>query len=390
RIGRSAGGLYAVSTAGSIAGTIGTAFWLIPLMSIETLVIAIGFVLFATAGLAFALRERETDASERVGPPMARRELALRWATVGMIGFGLLAGSTALTSAGTAQPVGAAVGEKVIYRKDTQYHRLLVTEAGDVRNLRFDRSRQSSMSLRDPYSSDIRYPDYLHLAMAAKPDAKRVLVVGLGGGTLIKRMWRDYPGVQVDAVEIDPDVVDVAKRYFALPDDPRVRITVQDGRRFIQTTRETYDVIVMDAYYDDALPFHLATTEFFREAKGRLNRDGVLIYNVVSAAEGEKGKLFRSMHRTASGVFGRIWVFPIGLAEDGDLDRNRNIVVLATDSPLTEGELRQRIDERVDGRVSVPGFETFDEDLYSRPIDVGDVPTLTDSHAPVDSLISVN
>ena len=389
-IGRSAGSLYAISTAGSIAGTLLTAFWLIPLMGLDPLVIgiAVAAVLlrarsrrrcparYAEVALADDAPPRSTRSLRAMGH--ARRDGRRRF--VGVI----------RSRCPTASTVAGSPGERVIFRKDTQYHRLWVTEDAEERTLRFDRSRQSAMYLDDPYETSFQYPNYLHLVMAAKPDAKRVLIVGLGGGSLVKRMLRDYPETKIDVVEIDPVVVDVAKKYFELPDDPRLRIFTEDGRRFIKASKDTYDIIVMDAYYADALPFHLTTEEFFKQAKARLAPDGVLAYNVISSVRGERSKLFRSMYRTASGVWRQLWVFPIGIGQDHDREQNRNIIVLATDNRLTEDELRARIENRVSGRVTVPGFQQYGTTCTPSMSRSSDVPLLTDQHAPTDSLIKVN
>jgi len=386
-LGRSAGQLYAISTAGSIVGTIATAFWLIPLLSLDGLVVAIGFLLFCAALLALTLPGRY----EELAPANTRAASGSAWrtATIVLVALGALAGALTLIEPATSE-AGVSAEERVIYRKDTQYHRLLVTEDGDERVLRFDRSRQSAMYLDDPYETSFRYPNYLHLVMAAKPDAKRVLVVGLGGGSLVKRMWRDYPQVTIDAVEIDPIVVDVAQKYFGLPSDPRVNVIVEDGRRFLAATDKTYDVIVMDAYYADALPSHLTTTEFFESAKEHLAPGGVLAYNVIASVDGDRSRLFRSMYRTAGGVWKTLWAFPIGYGKDGVRQQNRNIIVLATDGRLSAEELLSRVRNRVGGRVTVPDFQLYGADLLREKVETSDVPTLTDQHAPTDSLIEVN
>jgi spermidine synthase len=216
-----------------------------------------------------------------------------------------------------------------------------------------------------------------------------MLVLGLGGGAVTKRMWRDYPELEIDSVEIDPVVVEVARDYFGLPEDERSRVFIEDARRHIQQTDETYDIIIIDAYYSDALPSHLTTQEFLAEVKSRLAPDGVVAYNVISAVDGEGSELFRSMYRTADTVWDTLRVFPIGIAEDDDLEERRNIIVLATDEPLAEGELMADIESAVDGRVTIRGFEEFGEDLYTDVVRLADVPLLTDSHAPTDSLIEV-
>jgi len=391
-IGRSAGGLYAISTAGSIVGTLATSFWLIPLLSLEPLVVWTGFALLATSLAALSLRE-PAPAEE----PSSRRSSARGTAsvTVAVTVAGALLGSVVLWQVAPASATNE-YGETVLFRADTQYHRVTVTEDETARHLRFDHSHQSAISLDDPYESLIAYPNYMHLAMAVNPDAERVLVLGLGGGAITKRFWRDYPQVSVDSVEIDPVVVDVAERYFGLPDDPRLRTFAEDARRYVQASDDTYDVVIVDAYYADSLPFHLTTAEFLGEIKARMAPDGVIAYNVISAAEGSGSDLFRSMYRTAGGVWDRLWVFPIGYGKDarsGDPDAaaevRRNIIVLGSDIELTDSELLERIRSRVGGTVTIDGFTEFAEDIYTEPVPVADVPVLTDSHAPTDSLIDV-
>lgn len=384
RIGRSAGTLYAISTAGSIAGTLATAFWLIPLMSLDPLVVSIGFTLFVTAALASTLPAIHPESDETP----ARWATILRWTTLVAIAAGALMGASALL--GEASSTSLATGdERVIYQRDTQYHRLYVTEDGLERHLRFDRSHQSAMYLGDPFETSFKYPKYLHLAVAIKPDAEKILVVGLGGGSAVKRYWRDYPKTTIDVAEIDPVVVEVADRYFEMPKDQRIRVEAEDGRRFLKNSKETYDIIIMDAYYADALPTHLTTEEFFREAKAHLAPGGVLVYNVISAVEGDRSRLFRSMYKTVSGVWDNCWVFPIDVASRNDPEQRRNIIVLATDSRMTESEFRARIANRVGGMVTLDGFEDFARDMYTQRIPVGDVPLLTDQHAPTDALIDV-
>ena len=126
-----------------------------------------------------------------------------------------------------------------------------------------------------------------------------------------------------------------------------------------------------------------------REVKAVMAPDGVIAYNVISSAEGDGSDLFRSMYRTAQGVWDDIWVFPIGIGSDGVAESRRNIIVLATDTRLSEDELRERIESRVDGSVSITGFAEMADDLYTERVRVEDVPLLTDSHAPTDALIDV-
>lgn len=383
-IGRTAGSLYAVSTAGSIIGTLATSFWLIPAVQVGPLIVGAGMVLAASAMLTFALPPSARHAQrELAGRSWARGVAALSVAAVlaGALGMGGALQERAMTADGAA----------ILFERDTEYHHVLVTESDGVRTLQFNRSRQTAVSVDDPTVSRLRYTDYLHLALAVKPDAERVLVLGLGGGALSARMLADYPGMSVDAVEIDPVVVDVARRFFALPEDDRLDVHVMDARRWVQQTSERYDIIVVDCYYEDAIPFHLMTQEFFEELDAVLEPGGVVAYNLISAVEGGRSDLFRSLYRTAGTVWGQTWVFPVERRDgQASLELTRNIVLLTSDSEVSQQVLLERVRSRIDGRVTVPGFERFGERLHTGLVEQADVPLLTDAYAPTDSLIRVD
>lgn len=260
---------------------------------------------------------------------------------------------------------------------DSAFHRIHVTDNDGVRLMRFERNHQSNMRLDDPFETDIEYVGYLHLTLAVCPQATRALVVGLGGGSLVKRMWRDYPWMHVDAVELDSQVIEICRAYFALPDDERLRVVCEEGRAFVESCEERYGIIAIDAFNDDRIPLPLITEEFLLACKAILEPDGVLAYNVIGSVYGQYSKPFRSLHRTLSNVWRHVWTFPIGIADDV-ADKTRNIVVLASDADMTDDELLDRIGDRVGGIVTVPAFERFAEDLYTKGIRSGDVAILTD------------
>ena len=264
-----------------------------------------------------------------------------------------------------------------VFELHTAYHRLRVTDNAGIRLLKFERNRQSSMLIDDPYETDFEYPGYFHLAMAIRPDAARTLVIGLGGGTVVKRMWRDYPWMHLDAVEIDPDVIEVARAFFALPQDPRIRIFEAEGRGFVRLASDIYDIVVIDAFDDDRVPVPLATEEFMRDVRDRMSEGGVIAYNYIGAIYGAESRLFRSLYRTASNVWRNLWVFPIGLNEDVT-DRTRNVILLASDTDVDADAFLERIASRVEGMVTVPGFESFGQDWYRGGIRTGDVPILVE------------
>lgn len=265
-----------------------------------------------------------------------------------------------------------------MYDEHSRFNHLRITDNNGVRLLRFERNRQSSMYLADPYETDFEYPGYLHLALAVAPHATETLVIGLGGGSVVKRMWRDYPHMRLDVVEIDDEVVEIARAFFALPDDERIKVVVADGRDFVRRCSGTYDIAVIDAYDDDRFPRPLMTEEFMRDVSDHLKPGGVAAYNFIGALYGPKSKPFRSLYRTAANVWRNIWVFPIGYGEDVT-DKSRNIIMLASNASLGTDELLERIADRLGGVVTVPKFERFGEDLYQGRIRAGDVPLIVEA-----------
>jgi spermidine synthase len=267
-----------------------------------------------------------------------------------------------------------------MYEHTSPFHRLKVTDDNGVRLLKFERNQQSSMHLDDPFESDIEYVAYFHIALAIQPAATRTLVMGLGGGSVVKRMWRDYPEMSIDAVEIDPEVADVAYELFEMPRDERIRVTVADGRDFLFDSAETYDIVLVDAFDDDHVPPHLLTEEFLREIRDHLAENGVVGFNLIGSVHGDHSKAFRSFYRTISNVWRNVWLFPVGLWANGPIQLafGCNIVLFASDTELTVEQLLVRIAQRVDGRVSVRGFGNLGKDLYQGQIRSGDVPLLTD------------
>ena len=248
---------------------------------------------------------------------------------------------------------------KEIYSHTSALHDIHVIDHGFVRTLSFGPTHQSSMFLDAPFDTDFEYPGYFHLALAVKPDSVRALAVGLGGGTVVKRMWRDYPEMRVDAVELDAQVVDVARRFFELPADERVRVFVDDGRHFLEMCPDTYDIVIVDAFEGDAVPPQLSDAGFMAALHARLAPDGAVVYNFVGTPEGDGAEPLRALHATLAEAWRRVWVFEIneGISADG----STNLILLATDSPVSDDELQARIASRVDGRVTVPAFQLFGE-----------------------------
>jgi spermidine synthase len=395
-VGRTAGRLFSVSTAGSIAGTFATAFWLIPELGLDQVLALLAVALFAAAAL-FALVERLAVASV---PAVAALALGLVAAvsfapeTGGTLGAAQARNYSPLyrlqRERGLAREVGIGQGARVVFRKETRYHRLSVVDDAGRRYLRFDSSFQSGMFVGQPFRTAFRYTDYFDLALAYHPSAKRVLFIGLGGGSAPKRMWRDFPNVDVEVAELDPVVADVARRYFALPTSPRLRVTVEDGRRFLVKRHDRWDAIGIDAFFSDSIPFHLTTREFLELTRDRLAPGGVIVTNVIGSLEGPSSKLFRALYRTYASVFPTVLVHPV-YENERNVTTVRNIILVATESPApAEAFLVRRWGEISSRHRGAPELADAIGDRRRAPVRTDDVPLLTDDYAPTDALLFSN
>jgi spermidine synthase len=389
-VGRTAGQLFALSTAGSIVGTIGAAFWLVPELGTGQLLALAALALFAAAGVS-ALAERRLPAVLGAAGAVAGAALvavALAPETGRTLsGVAARNWSPLYRSLEAAGPADAPVQGRIVYSKDTRYHRLHVVDDAGTRYLRFDASLQSAMYLKEPFRTRFRYTDFLHLGIAYAPTARKVLFVGLGGGSAPKRMWRDFPELEIKVAELDSVVVDVAHRYFALPRDRRLDVEVEDGRRYLDDSDERLDVVVIDAFFADGIPFHLFTREFLELVRSRLEPGGVVVTNVIGALGGRGSRLFRSIYRTYRTVFPTVLVHPVALGGESEASL-RNLIVVATEKGAPEKQFLVERWEQIRARFrTAPDLRRAILDRHDAFIPTRDVPTLTDDYAPTDSLL---
>jgi spermidine synthase len=355
-IGNTAGSMYAISTAGSIVGALLTAFYLIQMIGVRSILYCLGITLVGLALLLLLLSRLWVGR-------LAKHAIA----------WGVLAG--------LIFSVATDVSAKMLYEKDSLYHHIIVTEEDGLRTLWFDRLRQSAIDLKDPGRMVFHYTQYLHLAMAFYDNPTRALFVGLGGGSAPRRFHRDYPSLFIDAAELDPEVVNVAKRYFLFEESERLKVQAVDGRIFMHKTPHRYDMIFLDAYHADAIPFHLATREFVQELKRKLTPNGLLVSNIIGSVRGPDSKLLRSILKTLETEFAQTYVFPVVEVS--------NIIVIATQQKERLGKQEvirraQRLEQ--EQKVHLP-IERFAHTYVLDRIPMDDVPILTDDYAPIDGLL---
>jgi spermidine synthase len=388
RLGRTAGRLFSVSTLGSIVGTFLTAFWLVPDLGTDQ-VLGVGAAALFVAAAVIALSERLVSwslialgataaavvAAASLAPETGGRlseAAAQNWSPV----YRLRGNPSSLPDVDFS-------GAKVVFRKDTRYHQLAVIEESSMRTLRFGSSFQSQTYVKDPFKTAFEYTDYFFLGPAYKPDAQSMLFLGLGGGSAPKRVWRDFPELKLQVVELDPVVADVARRFFAVPDHPRLPIAVSDARQYLVKNSARWDVMAIDTFFEDGVPFHLTTREFLEVARKRLTSGGVIVTNVIGSVSGDGSKLFRAVYRTYRSVFPTVLVHPVAGGTG-----YQNVIVVATNGAApSKVFLREQWQRLRAKHPPAPGLVDAIAQRYDAFIPTRDVPTLTDAYAPVDALL---
>lgn len=181
-----------------------------------------------------------------------------------------------------------AYSKTTIHIERSLYRNIVVTDNFGTRCLRFGRQNngeQSCVSLHDPDALVFDCNKMMMGALYLHPNPRKILIVGLGGGTLPSAFMRILPESEIDVVEIDPAMVRVAKKYFNFQPTAKVRVTEQDGRVFVKRAIKNgvkYDLILLDAFDDEYIPGHMLTVQFLEEVKKILTPEGVLAANTFS------------------------------------------------------------------------------------------------------------
>lgn len=362
-VGSAAGRLSAVSTVGSILGAFATAFFLIPTFATRPILFGIGTALLGAAVLVPAPRPLRRVVSVAAAGSAA--------ALVFLVGPGVMK---------PPMPVGT-----LLLEKETAYHRIRVVDQGLRRGLYFD-NRLQGYAPRPGAPFGLSYMDGLALSLAFVPDAKRVVAIGLGAGMLPTLLSSRAAAIETTSIEIDPEVVAIARKYFAFAPDANDRVIVGDGRRELDRQVDAADVVIVDAYFSDSLPFHLITKEFDALCARKLSPAGAVAVNFGGDLTGARNQLFWAAVRTLGEVFPRVYIFSKEL-RDGAPTFLGNAIVVATRSPerLDPGTLADRA-RAVAERLGRPGVVEWAGRLYEGELHTAGVPVLTDAFSPTDAL----
>jgi spermidine synthase len=352
--GQTAGGIYALSTLGSILGTFLPALVLIPFLGTRAT-----FIIFSLTLLAFSLG----------GLFLTTGRKALWY-------LPLLLAILAL-SLWPQGPIKATEG--AIYEEESLYNYIQVLKEGDDILLTLNEG-QAFHSFYNPHRT-LSYGiwDYFLLAPFFNPDyspgeVKSLLLIGLGAGTITKEYTKIFGPIPMDGVEIDPRVIEVGRRFFAM-EEPNLQAFAQDGRYFLSHTDKRYDVIAVDAYRQPYIPFHLTTREFFASAKEHLTPRGVVAINVGRTAS--DFRLVEVLASTMADLFPDVYII------DAPVESNSLVVATNQDTDLED------FYENVDG-LSHPLLREVAALAQGRVRRYeGKGLVLTDDRAPVEHLVNL-
>ena len=318
-----AGRLYALSTAGSLVGTFLPALVTIPAFGTQRTLLLSAAVLAVSGALL-----------------LPRRALAV---AAGLAALLLL------------PPGEVRAGEGLIHEEESRYQFIRVTEREGVRRLYLNEGvAVHSLWREDAVLTGGVWDTFLAVPLLLDREPERLAVLGNAGGTVARAFGELYPDVEIDGVEIDPAVTDVAYRYFGLGDNPRVTTHDADARPFLRRTERRYDLIYADAYHQPYVPFDLATREFFELARSRLRPGGIVALNVATVP-GDRA-LERELAGTLARVFDEVRVWPalrfnhivIGFTEPGASVREPSDARLAPLVPLLRAGLGAPVEPSAD------------------------------------------
>ena len=220
---------------------------------------------------------------------------------------------------------------RVVFEVRSQYQQITVRDTAEgIRQLLFDErfpgtgAVQSEMSLANHDELTVTYTRYMMAALPLVEKPRRLLIVGLGGASMQRYLYRLLPGATIETVELDPVVRDIAANFFFLKEDERQIVHVADGRRFLENTRDRYDAIFLDAFNSSAIPSALTTQEFLRTVRARVAAGGLVCANLWESAPD-----YADMLRTYAAVFPEVHV--VTALSSG----NRLVVALPRKTDLT-------------------------------------------------------
>ncbi|MCI0653633.1 MAG: fused MFS/spermidine synthase [Methylococcaceae bacterium] len=292
-VGSSSGSIYAVSTLGSVAGTILLGFFLFPVLGSREILIGTGVILLMVAILLSIYEQKRLKIATGLLPCVS----------ITVIGLSLI---PYIADAGQSHS-GNAGKYRILFQRESLYGWVRVIEqpAKDLRLLTSDASAIGAASIRNG-TNRLGYQKFVDLIPLLKPGMNKALLIGLGAGHMAKTLDKEF-GIVTDTLEIDPEVARAAREYFGFK--PTGQAIVGDARYEIRRLKGPYDFIILDCFTGGTEPSHLLTVETLLQLRDLLSYNGLIILNFVAFAEDGNNRALASVAKTIAQVFKHQSVF---------------------------------------------------------------------------------
>jgi spermidine synthase len=366
QVGLSAGCIGMSSTFGSVVGTFGTGFVLIPHMSVRIIFLIVGLILSFLAAAGYLL----------FMPQWTKKLRAV---------VCLVLGATLVATISFAKNNDR---QGVLHEETTFYHHIKVVKKTlpnglNAKILYLDTQLAGAQTVE---SKDIvfEYQRYWELPKLFLPEIRRAAFLGGGAYTMPEKLLDAYPESVVDVIEIDPRVVDVGRKFFHIDEYSRMNVISQDARYYLRRSNKKYDLIFGDVYSDkNYVPAHLLTVEFFALVEERLSSRGVFIMNLISVLVGEKSDLFRTVMKSLNHVFEHIYVFTTKQPNPFNWLAADNLIIVASGHKLS-----MEIDEHLTEKDKSELRELLKRKLKLKWLDLNNTLMLTDNYNPVEYIVA--
>lgn len=364
------GSIFFWSTIGSIVGSLASGFLLIPFIGVEhTFVItATGLSLFACLAYLFLLPHTIHTTPH----------VSLDW----IISITII--SVSIATITLRMEVPSTKSSTILYQGDGYYSQIVVSEqqsgSQTIRSLRREVNHSSALILGTTTFA-FMYPEYVRAYQYLQTDTNDFLLLGGGAYTIPRMLLAEEPGLNIDVVEIEPSLYTLAKTYFYLPNTARLRNFSTDARTFLQSTEKRYDVIYIDVFQSGHfIPPHLSTKEFFNEVYNHLNREGVLVLNLIGMSDIHEKNITGSLIKTIETAFPTLQLYDA--SNHTDLLRNFAVIAQKDVSEFTFPETF--VIDRKDGTFAPAKDLQVDKERFH----LNEQIVFTDDLAPVELLVA--
>ena len=369
KVGRVSGKIFFWSTLGSIFGSFLTGFFLVPHFGISKIIIFSGsfLLILGFSGFLFTFKRENFNLDKKI---------------IFLFIFGFFAFLLSFFTFFLPKP------SSILFQKEGLYNQITIGDFlfddREIRVLRFDHYTLESGIFLDSKELFFDYTKYYALYKILTPQAKKALFLGGGAYTTPRQLLLEKNNLEIiDVVEIEPSLFELAKKYFYLPNDPRLKNHIEDGRVFLRKTSKKYDFIFTDVFRSFFnIPVHFATKEFFELAKSGLTQEGFFLMNIIGKLEGKGSEFLLSEIKTFSLVFPKVYLFAVESPQKKEI---QNFILLGFkdkkkeiefDSPFFKENSNPIIANLAQKRVSLEKLD------FSKAL------ILRDDFAPVDYLMA--